>query len=256
MRGSEPMPWRTCSISAPSALGQIGDLAHEADLGGEHGVGGVFRELGGAHIHEHQLVVIAVVGSVAFAHQLAHAYRTAVPTTMRAGLVKSSTALPSLRNSGLEQTSNGNVEPRLACSAAIWSAHHVAGADRHGRFVDDHLVAVDVGADRPGDIEHVGKVGRTVLVRRRSDADEDDTAGSYGSRGIGGEGQPALVEIARDHGFQPRLENRDDAEFQSLDLIAVDIDADHLMADVGEAGASHQANIARPKNSDFHCGLS
>ena len=43
----------------------------------------------------------------------------ATPTTMRSGLRKSSMAAPSLRNSGLEATSNSMVSPRLARAFSI-----------------------------------------------------------------------------------------------------------------------------------------
>ena len=43
------------------------------------------------------------------------------PTTMRSGYSVSSTAVPSLRNSGLETTSWASASPRLwACSVSAW----------------------------------------------------------------------------------------------------------------------------------------
>jgi hypothetical protein len=36
-------------------LGQVGQLIHEADAGGQHGVGGVFGELGTADAHANEL---------------------------------------------------------------------------------------------------------------------------------------------------------------------------------------------------------
>ena len=64
MRGSEPMPLRTCSMSAPDLLGQIGHLVHEADAGGQHGVGGVLGQLRALHVHVQGAVVVAVEGGV------------------------------------------------------------------------------------------------------------------------------------------------------------------------------------------------
>src|SRR5690606_23797578 len=47
---------------------QVGHLIHEADVGSEHTVGGVFGEFGTAHVHHDHFVVIAIEGGVEFAH--------------------------------------------------------------------------------------------------------------------------------------------------------------------------------------------
>jgi hypothetical protein len=46
------------------AFGQVGQLVHERDLGSQHGVGRIFGEFGGAHIHHHDAVVVAVEGGI------------------------------------------------------------------------------------------------------------------------------------------------------------------------------------------------
>jgi hypothetical protein len=61
---------------------------------------------------------------------------------MRSGRLKSSIAAPSRRNSGLETTANSASGARLADDALDL----VAGADRHGRFGDDHGEAVERAA--------------------------------------------------------------------------------------------------------------
>ena len=63
--------------------------------------------------------------------------------TTRSGFMKSSTAAPCLRNSGLLTTLNGCV-----VSAAIDGVHLLRRADRHGALVDDDLVLVHRAADR------------------------------------------------------------------------------------------------------------
>ena len=52
----------------PNLFGQVGQLVHEADAGGQHGVGGVFGELGAFHIHDAGALVVAVEGGVELAH--------------------------------------------------------------------------------------------------------------------------------------------------------------------------------------------
>jgi hypothetical protein len=61
------MPRRTCLDVRAQALGQVGHLVDEADLGGQHGVGGVLGQLGAAHVHHHDAVVVAVERGVQLA---------------------------------------------------------------------------------------------------------------------------------------------------------------------------------------------
>ena len=41
-------------------FGHVRQLVHEADFGGQHGVGGVLGEFGGTDVHGHQSVAVAV----------------------------------------------------------------------------------------------------------------------------------------------------------------------------------------------------
>ncbi len=49
-------------------LGQVGQLVHEADARGRHGVGGVLGEFGTANVHDDQAVVAALNRGVEVAH--------------------------------------------------------------------------------------------------------------------------------------------------------------------------------------------
>ena len=44
----------------------------------------------------------------------------------------------------------------------------------------------------------------------------------------------------------------DVARFEPLDLAFVDIDAHHMVAGIGQAGACHEPDVAGPKNRDSH----
>ena len=84
--------------------------------------------------------------------------------------MKSSIAAPSLRNSGLEQTANGDAWSPAATAARTFAAVPTGTVD---------LVTTILGSFmcRPivlGHAEHVLQVGRAVLARRRADGDEDD----------------------------------------------------------------------------------
>ena len=69
---------------------------------------------------------------------------------------------------------------------------------------------------------------------------------------IGGEGQAARLGVRRHHIVQPGLEDRDAAGLQGLDLARILVDADHLMAELRQAGAGNQPNIARADHGDTH----
>ncbi len=67
------------------------------------------------------------------------AYSVSQPITMRSGFMKSLTAAPSFRNSGLEATEKRDFEAALVEFALDFAAHLFAGAHRHGRLGDHHL---------------------------------------------------------------------------------------------------------------------
>ena len=83
--------------------------------------------------------------------------------------MKSSTAAPSFRNSGLLHMWKGR------CAFFADGGRDLRrGPDRHGGFGDDDELARHVLADDLGDAEHVAEVGRAILVRRSADGDEYD----------------------------------------------------------------------------------
>ena len=118
-------------------LAQIGDLVDEGDLGGEEAVGRVFGQLGGLERGEEDRRLDQVERAVELAHARRGRARLSAPITTRSGRMKSSIAEPSRRNSGLEATSNWPSGRRLAQDLGDLAA----GADRHGRFGDDHGIA-------------------------------------------------------------------------------------------------------------------
>jgi hypothetical protein len=95
-------------------------------------------------------------------------------------------------------------------------------------------------------------VGRAVLVRRRADGDELHRAVADGGVDVGREVQPVSRDVAPDHLGQSRLVDRDAAVVEHVDLGAVDVEAQHVVADLGEAGAGHQSHVAGPGHRDLH----
>ncbi len=91
--------------------------------------------------------------------------------------------------------------------------------------------------------EHVREVRRAVLLGRRADRDElEETVPDPGD-GVGRELEPALLGIAPDELFESRFVDRDLALLQARNLGRVDVDAQHLVAGIGEAGARDEADV-------------
>ena len=101
-----------CRRRARSA--RLRELVHERDARGEHRVGRVLGELGRAHVHHQQPLVVALERRVELRASAAIARSSSAPMTMRSGRMKSSTAAPSFRNSGFETTANGDRRRRAA----------------------------------------------------------------------------------------------------------------------------------------------
>jgi hypothetical protein len=131
-------------------------------------------------------------------------------------------------------------------------AQSLAGSHRHRRFRDDDLVAVEVGRDASPDVFHEREVRRAVVPGRRPHGDEDREAGFDGLSQIGGEGQPSLRQSFPDQFGQARFVNRDVAFFQQGDAALILVHAGHLDPEFREAGPRHQADVARPDDTDVH----
>jgi hypothetical protein len=130
--------------------------------------------------------------------------------------------------------------------------HAVGRSHRHGALVDDDLVVGHVAADAACGGQHVLHVGRAVLVGRRAHADELQRAVRDRGGDVGRELQPARRAVARDDLVQPRLVDRDAALVEDADLARVDVQADHVVAHFGEAGAGDEADVAGADDGDFH----
>ena len=122
--------------------------------------------------------------------------------------------------------------------------HVVAAARNIGH------VTADVARSR----EDVLHVGRPVLVGRGTDRDELQRAVRNGRVLIGREVQPACRDIARDHRRKPGLVDRNAAVLEHVDLLRVDVEAQHVVADFGEAGARNEADVPRTDHRHLHAG--
>ena len=88
--------------------------------------------------------------------------------------------------------------------------------------------------------------------RRRPDGDEH-RFGAFDALGqVGREAQPAALGIGLDQGLEPRLPDRHHAGVEAVDLARVLVDAGHLVAEIGEAGARNEPDIAGADHRDTH----
>jgi hypothetical protein len=90
-----------------------------------------------------------------------------------------------------------------------------------------------------------GEVGMPVRApRRRRDRDEDDLGVRHAGGEVGREAEPAGLDVGSHEFLEPRLVDRDATGLQGLDLGDVVVDATHVVAEIGEAGAGNQTDIA------------
>ena len=247
MRASIPMPFTTWVTSAP-ARSQMFAMALAKEILVER------------NALEAYLIISADGTSVMIIGRSSGAYSSrsdmatcwvGAPITIRSGRSVSSMAEPSRRNSGFDTTSNGTGAGLVALDDL---AHELARAHRHGGLVDDDRVALHRLGDAARHIGHRGQVGLAVRLGRGAHRDEHDDRAPHRGRQVGGEGQPAIAHVARDHFFQAGLVDGHAPGDQLGDLVAVLVDADDFVAEVGEHGSRHEAYIARSNDTDVHEG--
>jgi hypothetical protein len=134
-------------------------------------------------------------------------------------------------------------------------AHLLRRAHRHGRLVDHHQRAGHALAEAARRRQDVGQVRAAVLVGRGADRQEHHVGVLDRFVIAGREQQPARLGVARDQRVEAGFMDRDAAVLEHGDLALVHVQAQHGIADVREAGAGHQADIAGADNRNFHRGL-
>jgi hypothetical protein len=129
----------------------------------------------------------------------------------------------------------------------------IPGADRNRRLGDDHRRTGQRLGDLARGAVDIGKIGMTVAAPGRgADRDEDGLGAVDAGGKVGGEAEPAALDVAGDQPVETRLEDRHDASLEGVDLARILVDADDVMAEVGKAGAGDQPDIAGPDNGDMH----
>ena len=134
-------------------------------------------------------------------------------------------------------------------------AHLVGGADRHRGLGDDHLVFGHVLADGPRHRQHVLEIRRAVFVGRRAHRDELQLAMRHALGRRGGEPQAFGIGIGLDERIETGLMDGNFAPLEAFDLLGVDVDAQHVIAGIGKAGAGDQTDVTGSEYGDSHVFL-
>ncbi len=90
-----------------------------------------------------------------------------------------------------------------------------------------------------------------AAARRRADGDEHGVGGAD-TPCLRRECQPALPHIGLDQIGKARLEDRDLAAIERRDAAGVLVDAGHLMAEIGKAGAGNEPDITGADHGHAH----
>ena len=167
--------------------------------------------------------------------------------TTRSGFMKSSMAVPSLRNSGLLATSQGRpvssarrrVTAALVPTGTVLLSTTMASAVRWGA-ISATTAHKAVRSASPLAFGGVPTARNTSFAR----------GGRL--RQIGGEMQPALGHVAADQLGQPRLVDGHLRGPQHFDLRLVAVDARDVVARLGQTGARHQPHVAGPDDRNSH----
>ena len=130
--------------------------------------------------------------------------------------------------------------------------HEPRRADRDGRLVDDHGVGRQHRGDLPGDRLDEREVGGAVGALGGLDAQENDLGGLGRGRGADDELEPACGEALLDQLGQTELEDGNLALLQARDPLGVDVGAEDVVPEMGEAGRGGEPDVPGPDDGDPH----
>ncbi len=142
----------------------------------------------------------------------------------------------------LEELGIGDDAERSLHSAFVQFFLHglldlVSGADRHGGFVHDDFVFGHVLGDGACSGSDILQVGGAVFVGRCTDGDHLHQTVRHAGGDIGGETQAARFDVALDDFIQTRFVDGHAAALQQGDLLRIDIQAQHVVAQISQTCA-------------------
>ena len=122
--------------------------------------------------------------------------------------------------------------------------------DRNRRLVDHHRTRAQYRPDLLGRRLDVREVGAAVVVLRSRDAQEHDIGIGGRLRSTDHEAQPARRHGVGHDRRQPVFDDRDLAGLEPGDLAGIDVGTHDHEAEVGEAGARGEPDIAGSDHSN------
>jgi len=125
-------------------------------------------------------------------------------------------------------------------------------AHGHRGFVDNHFEAGHIAADIARRSQYVLQIRRAVFVGRRTHRNKLHIAMRHAGRDISRKLQPAGSTIALDDFLQTRFVYRHATGIQDGDFTRVDVQAKHVVTDLGQACTGYQSDVTCPDDGDFH----
>ena len=140
--------------------------------------------------------------------------------------------------------------PDLGEAARVEAVANVSTRpDRHGALHDDDRAPGQIGRKLVDDRPHGTQVGVAGLRRRSPHRDVEEPR--PGHRLLNVESEADALGVPFEHLVEAGLVDRDLARLEPLDPLGDDV-ADHdLVAEVGEARAGHEADVAGPEHADL-----
>ena len=239
MRGSRPIPSRDLADVGADLLADVGDLVDERDLGGEEGVRSELDHLRGGDVGADDRAAERLIELRRPGPRPQADCGSDSRSRSRSGRRKSSTADPSLRNSGLEM-----YESSVFPSSRKLPVDRRPGADRNGALHDERVIGrgrqlLDHGVDA----REVGIARNTLAVHRcsRTAGERGRAQGRARSRS---EDAPSSWPPART-GLARRSANV--SRPQIGDRPRIDVTAPHVVAQPAKQAALNQAH---PSDAD------
>ena len=120
----------------------------------------------------------------------------------------------------------------------------VTGSERHCRLHDDNCIILQMRRSGSGhriDRREVGPA--TDIARGCADSEEQRIRAGDACGKVGGKGQPLRLNVRADQRFEPRLVDRNGSIRQRGNLLAIVVDANDRMPDVGKAGSRYEPHV-------------
>ncbi len=151
----------------------------------------------------------------------------------------------------------GDIERNTRTAAGNLVHQPARRSHRNRQLGDDDLVAIERGSDFVGGLVNESEVGGIIATpRRRADGNHHHIRTGNSRGQLGGKAQAADIAIGAHHVLEPGLVNRHSTLLQLKDAVDVVVDAGHVIAELGKAGARYQSHVTGADDGNFHDTIS